>query len=58
MSTTMTFKQAASLNFEGNLMENAQRAFAEFQNQEHDHKGAQQGKFIYSNGTVRPDFSP
>ncbi|KAH9972621.1 hypothetical protein BGW80DRAFT_1252666 [Lactifluus volemus] len=43
---------AASLNFEGNLMEDAQKAFATFQTQEHDHKGAQQGKFIYSNGTV------
>jgi hypothetical protein len=52
MSTTL--QQAASLNFVGDLIEDAQTAFANFLTQEHDHKAAQQGQFVYSNGTVRP----
>ncbi|KAH9972620.1 FAD-binding domain-containing protein [Lactifluus volemus] len=43
---------AASLNFVGDLMEDAKAAFAKFLTREHDHKGAQQAQFIYINGTV------
>ncbi|KAI0251531.1 FAD dependent oxidoreductase [Lactifluus subvellereus] len=39
---------AASLNFMGNLIEDAQAAIAKFLTREHDHKAAQQGQFIYT----------
>jgi hypothetical protein len=47
---------AASLIFVGELAEDAQTAFASFLTRRHDHKAAQQGQFIYSNGTVRPQL--
>jgi hypothetical protein len=55
--STILLQQAASLNFVGDLMEDAKAAFAKFLTREHDHKGAQQAQFIYINGTVRPELT-
>jgi hypothetical protein len=41
------------LSFEGNLADPAEEAFANFLSQPHDHKVAQLGDFIYSNGSVK-----
>ncbi|KAI9451168.1 FAD dependent oxidoreductase [Lactarius psammicola] len=43
---------AASLNFAGDLIEEAQVTFARFLTQEHDRRAAQLAQFIYSNGTI------
>lgn len=41
------------LSFEGDLADPAEKAFAKFLTQPHDHKAAQLGGFTYSNGSVR-----
>jgi len=43
----------ALLTFVGDLAEPAQAAFAAFLAQQHDHKAAQLGSFLYSGGSVR-----
>ncbi|KAH9997053.1 hypothetical protein BJV77DRAFT_960317 [Russula vinacea] len=54
--TLKTHKQTdvwgAVLNFEGDLIKPAYTAFANFLAKGHDHKGAQLGHAVYSNGTV------
>ena len=50
-------RQGAILGFAGGLAEPAQAAFASFLAQQHDHKAAQTGIFVYSNGSVRPTIS-
>ena len=47
-------RQGATLSFAGDLAEPAQAAFATFLAQQHDHKAAQLGGFVYSNGSVWP----
>ena len=42
------------ISFAGNQTGPVKEAFADFLSQPHDHKGAQLGDFIYSNGSVRP----
>lgn len=42
----------ASLSFEGNLAEPAEKAFAKFLSRPHDHKAAQLGGFTYNKGSV------
>ena len=46
-------RQGAMLTFAGDLVEPAQTAFAGFLAQQHDHKAAQLGSFLYSGGSVR-----
>ncbi|KAI0301749.1 hypothetical protein B0F90DRAFT_1816959 [Multifurca ochricompacta] len=54
--TFKTHKQTdvwgAVLGFEGDQIEPAYTAFADFLSKEHDHKGSQLGEITYSNGTV------
>jgi hypothetical protein len=45
--------QGASLSFEGDLADTAEKAFSRFLSRPHDHKAAQIGDFIYSEGSVR-----
>ena len=48
--------QGATLTFAGDLINEAVTAFAKFVSQEHDHKAAQQGQFIYTKGSVSSTF--
>ena len=48
--------QGATLTFAGNLTNGAISAFAKFVSQEHDHKAAQLGQFVYTNGSVSSRF--
>jgi hypothetical protein len=48
--------QGATLTFAGDLINEAITAFAKFVSQDHDHKAAQQGQFIYINGSVSSTF--
>jgi hypothetical protein len=51
--TSTITQQAASLNFVGDLIEDAQAAAAKFVTQDHDLKAGQEVQFIYNNNTVR-----
>jgi hypothetical protein len=46
-------RQGAFLSFAGDLADPAQEAFAKFLSRPHDHKAAQLGDFVYTNGSVR-----
>ena len=48
--------QGATLTFTGNQIKEAMKAFVKFASREHDHKAAQQGQFIYTNGSVSSSF--
>lgn len=48
--------QGATLTFTGNQIKEAMTAFAEFVSREHDHKAAQLGQFVYTNGSVSSSF--
>ena len=48
--------QGATLTFTENLITEAITAFANFVSQEHDHKAAQLGQFVYTNGSVSSTF--
>ncbi|KAH9997051.1 FAD-binding domain-containing protein [Russula vinacea] len=43
---------SASLKFEGELAEPAEEVFVRFLSRPHDHRAAQMGRFMYSNGSV------
>ena len=45
-------RKGALLSFEGDLAEPAEEASAKFLTRPHDHRAAQVGHFIYSNGSV------
>jgi len=42
----------ATLTFTGSQIKDAMKAFAKFVSREHDHKAAQLGQFIYTNGSL------
>ena len=46
------------INFAGDQVEGAQKAFSKFVSESHDPKAAQLGEFVYVNGTVSPPASP
>jgi hypothetical protein len=48
--------QGATLTFAGDLINEAITAFTKLVSQDHDHKAAQQGQFIYTNGSVSSSF--
>jgi hypothetical protein len=48
----MVHAQGALLAFEGEQIEPAYTAFAEWLSEDHDHKGAQLGSVTYGNGAV------
>ena len=48
--------QGATLAFTGHGIKEAITVFAKFVGREHDHKGAQLGEFVYSNGSVSCTF--
>ena len=50
--------QGATLTFAGDVINEAITAFAKFvsQSQDHDHKAAQQGQFIFTKGSVSSSF--
>ncbi|KAI9438134.1 FAD-binding domain-containing protein [Lactarius indigo] len=43
---------AALINFVGDQVDGAQKAFSKFLSEPHDHKAAQLGEFVYANGTL------
>ncbi|KAI9438126.1 FAD-binding domain-containing protein [Lactarius indigo] len=43
---------AALINFVGDQVDGAQKAFYEFLSEPHDHKAVQLGEFVYANGTL------
>ena len=56
MGFSSGMSQGAELKFTENMIPEAITAFANFVNQEHDHKAAQLGQFIYTNGSVSSTF--
>ncbi len=46
------------MNFAGDQVDGAQKAFSKFLSEPHDHKAAQLAQFFYTNGTVSPPTSP
>ncbi len=46
------------MNFAGDQVDGAQKAFSKFLSEPHDHRALQLGEFVYINGTVSPPTSP